>query len=787
MNSASGLRVAGMIAIRSLRSGLASLLAFSLFTALEPSVTAPTEDSPLTITVASPIKLNVTQGGGAVRARAFVLRNTGTTTLGWTVSADQAWLRFDPSAGSLPPNATAAIDSIADPEGFAPGLYVASARIVSPSTNPHPFDVSMIEQPAFAGDPIANAQRTFPPDSGMVDVRAEYGAKGDGVSDDTAAIQQAISATVHHPQKGPRIVYFPAGTYLVSRPLIEKDLKSQWNSLLSLQGENRATTIIKLTDNNPLYRSASAPADVLQFASQNGGPKGGGNSAFDNNMFDLTIDVGRGNPGAVALDFIGNNYCALRNVTLQSSDPGQSGAIGLALLRYATGPCLMKNVVINGFDYGIRVANTEYSITFEDLTLLNQKLYGLYNENNVLSIRHLFSTNSVPAICNQSAFGLTTLIGGILQGGSSKYAAIQNQGTLYARDIRSSGYASVLQGVPGTSLTEYDSGPATSQFGGKASSLNLPVEETPYFEDSNLSNWKSVTAYGADPSGIKDSSAAIQTAIDSGVTTVYFPTGVYLTTQTILIRGNVRMLEGFDSSLNPSGEIFSRAANPAPLFKIEGGTADVTLDHFRIGAFYPHPAPGVIFVEQDSTRPVVLRDSLIGAQPTTVAYQNTSRGTGGLFVENVAGTPWQILFPQNVLARQINPEGNRKKITNKGGKLWILGLKTEGTGTNIETEQGGYTEVLGGLIYPVWKTAADSASFVVTDSRASFIYAVSNYKPASAGTNFAIQIQETQHGVTKSLLSPSLPARGLGTMTPLYYSGDPSPNSKELTNTEVSH
>ena len=83
----------------------------------------------------------------------------------------------------------------------------------------------MTEQPAFAGDPIGNAERTFPPDSGMVNVKTQYGAKGDGVSDDTEAIQQAISSTVHHPQTGPRIIYFPAGTYLVSRPLLEKDLK----------------------------------------------------------------------------------------------------------------------------------------------------------------------------------------------------------------------------------------------------------------------------------------------------------------------------------------------------------------------------------------------------------------------------------------------------------------------------------------------------------------------------------------------------------------------------------
>lgn len=671
-----------------------------------------------------------------------------------------------------------------DSAGSAPAIYIASAQTATSNLTPAKFALALTAQSSFASGAMADRERIFPPDSGMLNVKTAYGARGDGVSDDTDAIQAAISSVVHHPQAGPRIIFFPAGTYLVSRPLLEKDRMSRWNSLLTLQGENQATTVIKLKDNSPSYQSLRTSTDVLEFGSQNSRPDGGGNSAFDNNIFDMTIDVGRGNPGAVALDFLGNNYCALRNVTLQSSDPNHSGAIGLALLRYAPGPCLMKNLVINGFDYGIKVANTEYGLTFEDLRLLNQKIYGVYNAGNVLSIRHLFSTNSVTAICNSNAVGLVTLVGASLEGGSSQRAAIENRGTLYAREVISSGYASALEGQ-GSHLTEYDSGPVFNPFGGKTESLDLPIEETPVFEETNLKNWASVTKYGADPTGVADSSTAIQATIDSGATTVYFPTGIYRIARTIHIGGKIRTLEGFDSSLNPAGEAFSHADSPAPLLKIESGTAEVTLHHFRIGAYYPNPMPGVIFIQQDSDRALVLSDSVIGGQATTIGYQNTSRGTGAVFVENVTGRPWQVLFPQKVFARQINPEGNITKIINRGGTLWILGLKTEGTGTNIETEQGGSTEVLGGLIYPVWKTAPDSASFIVRDSSASFIYAVSSYKPAASGGNFPIQIKETQHGETKSLLSTSLPARGFGRIVPLYSSGYPSPTSlKALSSTK---
>ncbi len=120
-------------------------------------------------------------------------------------------------------------------------------------------------------------------------------------------------------------------------------------------------------------------------------------------IFYITIDVGTGNPGAVALDFMGNNYCGLRNVTLKSSDPGHAGEAGLGMVRYATGPCLMKNVVIDGFNTGIITDNTEYGVTFEHLLLANQLSVGIANSDDSLSIRNLTFTNTsntVPAVQN---------------------------------------------------------------------------------------------------------------------------------------------------------------------------------------------------------------------------------------------------------------------------------------------------------------------------------------------------------------------------------------------------
>jgi hypothetical protein len=55
-------------------------------------------------------------------------------------------------------------------------------------------------------------ERTFPSDSGMINVKAVYHAAGDGVTDDTAAIQAAISAQIRKQTTSRIITFLPALT-----------------------------------------------------------------------------------------------------------------------------------------------------------------------------------------------------------------------------------------------------------------------------------------------------------------------------------------------------------------------------------------------------------------------------------------------------------------------------------------------------------------------------------------------------------------------------------------------
>ena len=581
---------------------------------------------------------------------------------------------------------------------------------------------------------IAAAAQSYPPHTNVVVVtQPPYSAKGDGVSDDTEALQRALNENVGRH----RVLFFPKGTYLVSATLTwPKKFGGQenWGKTM-LRGESRDTTTLRLKDGT--FTDAKKPAALMWC--------GGFGSAdwFHNYVENLTFDVGAGNPGAVGLQFYSNNTGAVRDCRFVAAKG--SGAVGLDLAhRDMNGPLLVKNCEVSGFARGIATAGAVNSQTFENITLRGQTKFGFTNEGQSISIRGLASENAVPAV---STFGKLLLVDATLTGrdGAARHPAIVNfnGGRIFLRDVKTTGYARALAdmqtpdfaaayrlagedkpGTLGPNVVEYSSHAVTTAFPSPAESLRLPVKETPVPAWEPAEKWAVVDAFGADPGGKKDSADAIQRAMDSGATTVFFP-GHYTASRTIEVRGKVRRVIGISGWMNYGKRDLIN-------FRIgDGGEPVVWLEHFS------ELAGGI---EIDTKRSVVLRSM------ETHTIRCTPRSEGGeVFLEDVVGNDFRFR-KQRVWARQLNIENEGTHLTNDGGSVWVLGYKTERGGTLAHTRGGGRTEILGGFSYTT--TAGKLAPmFVNEDSSVWTFFGETCFN----GDPFAAIIRETRGGETKTL------------------------------------
>ncbi len=180
--------------------------------------------------------------------------------------------------------------------------------------------------------------------------------------------------------------------------------------------------------------------------------------------------------------------------------------------------------------------------------------------------------------------------------------------------------------------------------------------------------------------------------MDSGNSTIYFPPGQYNISHTLTVEPSVQQILGFNSTLyGTQGDFVT--PNPAnPLLRFTGTASAETVVH----QLFLFSTAGVTNIVDASAGTLFLQDvQLLNAGG---GYQNEP-GAGPLFLEDVQGGPWTFANPQNVWARQLNPENpSGPKISNNGGTLWILGLKTEQPTAVLSTTSGGSSELLGGFI-----------------------------------------------------------------------------------------
>lgn len=568
----------------------------------------------------------------------------------------------------------------------------------------------------------AQEQTMYPDSIGWINVKVRYGAKGDGVTDDTEALRRAVGELNH--QYLDRVsLYLPDGVYLVTDTLAYA--QGYWDCCVSIQGQSRANTIIRLKDKAPGYGDSTLPKPVLYTRS--------GNQSFHQNIRDITIDVGEGNPGAVAIDYIANNTGVIRNVQIQA--PKGSGHTAISMLRAWPGPALITNVTIQGFATGIDIGYSEYSMTFEHVTMNNQRSTSFLNRGNTVIGRALRSSGSEHGYIQLGGSGVLI---------ESDCQVERSAGPILLRDHVSTSGGDVYRGPDTTiagPINELLVGTTYRLWPGTGLTLRLPIQETPRsYVNNDTSAWANIAAYGAqasDPFFVKRiDNQAIRAAMQSGKPVVWLPitksNGSCFGIDTpIVVPSSVRLITGFDQSkfcFFDSGVLVVEGDGPEPLF-IE-----------RMN--------GVKILHRGK-RPVVLRDIGIG-------YENVP-GAGNVFLENVVGA-FTPTHATNMWARQFNPEiqpSNEYQHKNHGGTAWILGMKTEGFAHLTETTNGGSTEVLGGLVYPAqsYKDGDRPVAWIVDNARLSVIHTMISY--VSQGW-YPVAVKEVRGVEVRELLTKDL-------------------------------
>lgn len=647
----------------------------------------------------------------------------------------------------------------------------------------------------------------YPVDTVINVTQFPYFADPTGVQDSTAALQRAMDDYDGgiFSFRFRVILYFPNGTYRLTAPLLldthDDEVTTGGSGRGAIfQGQSRDGVVLKLDDNASGFGDIANPRILVDFNEANELPGSWQFVGFQIHIKDMTIDVGSGNPGAIGLDFCANNCGGVENLLLRSSDPQKQGHTGL-LLSNIPGPQFMKNIEVDGFDYGIRTgsANPHYQTTMEDIVIRNSRINALQNNTTSTSIHRLHTENiGEVAVQNNGAGAFLLIVNGSFENGNSGFPAIENNGFLYARHISMTGHnhliADHLSGnIVGPKRTEWFSGSAETLFPvDTVSSLNLPIKDAPNPLRDPPSEWVSVLDFGAqrnnDTQGATvaatvDDAPAFQAAIDSmapgqsneGKRTLYFPVGQYILKSEVVIPSYVERIVGCFSRIQPLAD----AKTTVPSFRIaSGGGPNLVIEQLTLDWCDARPGETELrsatpFILNESDRVVLLKDIWVAHGQV---YKNT--GNGELFIENVSGTssryagieipePLPSAIPQfdfgsqNVWARQLNSEQKNTNVVSDGGDVWILGIKNEEDGTWMKTMNGGRAEILGGIIMPLDVDNQSQPGFESIDSAMTIVVPAHTRSSAKLLPDLSgyydlfydVFVRETKAGDTRELLT----------------------------------
>lgn len=459
----------------------------------------------------------------------------------------------------------------------------------------------------------------------------ELGAKGDGSTDDTDIINKIIAEGdrcgegCDSSTTTPAIIYFPAGTYVISKPIIQyyyTQFVGDANNMpvLKATASFEGMAVIDadpyipggdganwFTNQNNFYRqvrnfviditATKATAGIhwqvsqatslqnIRFEMAKGDAGKDQKGIFQDNgsggfMSDLIF-----NGGAIGA-FLGSQQFTTRNLTFNDC--------GTAIFMNWNWLWTLKSVFINNCKLGLDMANQPQNQTVGSVLLLDSKF-----TNTPIGINSSFTQDSIPhtggslIIDNVDFEGCTTAVqnaaGEALLKGGSKVSGWA-QGNAMAAGMAEAGR---VQGDISNAPTKPQS---------LLGENGWFERSKPQYEKVDVSKFVSLKGKGAKGDGKTDDTVALQAAIDGlqEGEILHADHGAYLIKKTIVIPAekNVKIVGEIYTMFLITGDFFSKMDDPKPGFQVGKTSGDKgTFEMSDAIISTQGPAPGGILME----------------------------------------------------------------------------------------------------------------------------------------------------------------------------------------------
>ncbi|KAH0563080.1 hypothetical protein GP486_002348 [Trichoglossum hirsutum] len=424
----------------------------------------------------------------------------------------------------------------------------------------------------------------------------DFGAKGDGITDDTAAINEAISSGGRcgpgcaSSSTTPAIVYFPSGTYKISSSIID----FYYTQLI---GNPNCPPVIKATPD--LKGFGLIDGDQYQ---PGGSLAWGSTNVFWRQIRNFVLDMTAIPPStrATGLHWPTAQATSLQNIVFRMSNAPDTQHVGL-LIESGSGGMINDLVFYGGFK-ALSVGNQQFTmrnITIYDAVTGIEQLWDWGWTYKSLSINNCTLGINIAAGAPVQTVGSITLIDSSIANTPAGISTAHNisqtftNGTMILENVKLKNVHVAIQGpslstiLAGTSgSTTIDawgqghsygpSGPANFQgpidpFRRPASLLKSGAyyeRSKPQYETSVATRFKSTRSSGAKGDGVTDDTAVLQKIINTAAVQgqiVFFDAGTYLVTDTLYVPKGSKLVGEAYPVIMSSGPAFADAANPRPV------------------------------------------------------------------------------------------------------------------------------------------------------------------------------------------------------------------------------